>query len=165
MLKCNSVANMQPRGCDNGSRSRDGVHGLFYATVIAVRRVAKSPRHNTILRDQEERDMAKEDWKTVDRQALINAIGDEQGDIAWTYYENAKQAYREYKALRQIFEAQMQDAFAEKLPTGMELKFGYNYGKLSIAVGPVSERKAQPKAESESLGDWLQGQASQGHRC
>ncbi len=109
--------------------------------------------------------MAKEDWKQVTRETLTNAIGNEEADIAWTYYENAKQAYREYKACRNIFEQTMQDAFSGKLPSGMELKFGYNYGKLSIAVGPVTERKAQPKAESESLGDWLQGQANQGHRC
>lgn len=109
--------------------------------------------------------MAKEDWKTIDKQALINAIGNEQASIAWAHYEDAKQAYREYKALRQIFEAQMQACFEDKLPVSRELKFGYNFGKLSIAVGPVTERKAQPKADGESLGDWLAGQAASGNRC
>jgi len=109
--------------------------------------------------------MAKEDWKTIDKQALINAIGEEEANIVWGHYENAKQAYREYKACRQIFEEAMQAPFKSKLPSGQELKFGYNFGKLSIAVGPVSERKAQPKAESESLGDWLQAQAQSGQRC
>jgi hypothetical protein len=109
--------------------------------------------------------MAKEDWKQVDTQALRNAVGDIQGDHLWSMYEASKQAYRAYKAERDEFELAMQEAFKGKLPSGMELKFGYNFGKLSIAVGPVSERKAQPKAESESLGDWLQAQAQSGQRC
>jgi hypothetical protein len=109
--------------------------------------------------------MAKEDWKQVDAQTLAKAIGDEQAAHVWSMYEASKAAYRAYKAERDIFEQSMQGAFAAQMPTGMELKFGYNFGKLSIALGPVSERKAQPKAESESLGDWLQAQAASGQRC
>jgi|HubBroStandDraft_3_1064219.scaffolds.fasta_scaffold00002_10 hypothetical protein len=109
--------------------------------------------------------MAKEDWRTLDEQALINAIGTELGAVQWANYQASKEAYRAYKVTRDLFEAGMQDAFRAKLPEGVELKFGYNFGKLSIAVGPVSERKAQPKAESESLGDWLASQASSGQRC
>lgn len=108
--------------------------------------------------------MAKEDWRTLDEQALINAIGQQGATTAWGMYQTSKDAYRQYKALRNTFEGAMQSAFADKLPSGYELKFGYNFGKLSIAVGPVSEKKAQPKAESESLGDWLAGQAASGNR-
>ena len=109
--------------------------------------------------------MAKEDWRTIDEQALINAVGESMGHNVWTLYEASKAAYRRYKTERDEFELAMQSAFASKMPAGMELKFGYNFGKLSIAVGPITERKAQPKAESESLGDWLAGQAQSGRGC
>lgn len=108
--------------------------------------------------------MAKEDWKQVDELALTRAVGAELGTEAWALFQKSKEAYRAYKAERDTFEAAMQAAFADKLPSGQELKFGYNFGKLSIAVGPISERKAQPKAAGESLGDWLAGQAQGGHR-
>jgi hypothetical protein len=110
--------------------------------------------------------MAKEDWKTITEQSLINAVGNDQANSLWAAFEASKQAYLAYKAERQEFEAMMQKAFKDKMPTGMELKFGYMFGKLSIAIGPVSDKaKAQPKAESESLGDWLAGQASAGRSC
>ena len=108
--------------------------------------------------------MAKEDWKTIDREALVKAIGDASATDIWTAYESAKDAYRTYKLRRDVFEGAMQLAFADKLPEGMELKFGYNFGRLSIAVGPKTER-AKAKAETGSLSDWLAEQASGGHRC
>ena len=56
----------------------------------------------------------------------------------------------------------MQSTFGERLPEGQELKFGYNFGKLSIAVGEKRERKvAKAKA---SLTDWLAAQGQGGHR-
>jgi hypothetical protein len=109
--------------------------------------------------------MAKEDWKTIDAQGLVNALGQDKGEQVWGLFQVSKEAYRAYMNERKEFELAMQEAFANKMPTGMELKFGYMFGKLSIAVGPVSERKAQPKGESESLGDWLQAQAQSGQRC
>ena len=108
--------------------------------------------------------MAKEDWKQVDESTLAKAIGQSAAEQVWAQYQASKTAYRAYKAERDVFEMAMQEAFAEMMPAGQELKFGYNFGKLSIAVGPVTERKAQPKAESESLGDWLAGQAASGQR-
>ena len=109
--------------------------------------------------------MAKEDWRTLDKQALINAVGESMGHNAWTLYEASKAAYRRYKTERDEFELAMQAAFAAKLPAGMELKFGYNYGKLSIAVGPVTER-AKPKAQDAgTLSDWLATQAANGDRA
>jgi hypothetical protein len=109
--------------------------------------------------------MAKEDWKQIDKQALINAVGDTWAADIWEMYEASKAAYRAYKVQRDVFENAMQASFAAKLPAGYELKFGYNFGKLSIAVGPVTERKAQPKADSQELGEWLTEQANAGHRC
>jgi hypothetical protein len=109
--------------------------------------------------------MANDDWKQVDHAALIKAVGQDRADGLWALYENSKAAYRAYKAERDTFQAGMQADFADKMPKGMELKFGYNFGKLSIAVGPVTERKVLPKAESESLGNWLASQASSGRSC
>ncbi len=108
--------------------------------------------------------MAKEDWKQVDESTLAKAVGQDQAFVIWQQYQASKQAYRAYKEQRDAFEALMQTGFAEMLPAGMELKFGYNFGKLSIAVGPVTERKASAKAETETLGDWLAGQAASGQR-
>ena len=109
--------------------------------------------------------MAKEDWKQVDETTLANAIGVDEGAHVWALYQASKEEYREYKRQRDTFETAMQAGFADKMPKGMELKFGYNYGKLSIAVGPVTERKAQPKAESQGLGDWLAERAASGRGC
>ncbi len=108
--------------------------------------------------------MAKEDWKQVDESTLANAIGADEGAYVWALYQASKAAYRAYKAERDTFELAMQAGFADKMPAGMELKFGYNFGKLSIAVGPVTERKAAKAETSESLGDWLNAQAANGCR-
>jgi hypothetical protein len=108
--------------------------------------------------------MAKEDWKQVDAGTLAKAIGEREAAEVWAMYETSKEAYRAYKAKRDAFEAEMQLQFEAKLPSGMELKFGYNFGKLSIAVGPVTERKAAAKTETGTLTDWLAGQAASGCR-
>ena len=47
----------------------------------------------------------------------------------------------------------------------MRLEFGYNFGKLSVAVGPKRERKASKVADAGNLSDWLQGQAASGRGC
>lgn len=74
-------------------------------------------------------------------------------------YAEMKDAYREYAARKAEFEAAMQAAYGAKLPAGKELKFGYMFGKLSIAVGPARERKAgKGKAEQTTLSDWLNAQ-------
>ena len=109
--------------------------------------------------------MAKEDWKQIDELALNNSIGEDEGADVWALYQASKTAYREYKRQRDVFEIAMNMAFAEKLPAGYELKFGYNFGKLSIAVGPVTERKAAKAQDAGSLTDWLSTQAANGDRC
>lgn len=108
--------------------------------------------------------MAKEDWKQIDGQALAAAIGEVEGAECWALYEASKVAYRAYKAERDRFEAAMQEGFADKLPAGMELKFGYNFGKLSVAVGPVTAKAKAKSEQAGSLSDWLAGQAASGAR-
>ncbi len=76
-------------------------------------------------------------------------------------YQASKDAYRVYKAAKDAFEAAMQADYVGQLPAQAELKFGYMFGKLSIAVGPISERKVKAKPAG-TLADWL---AAQGERA
>lgn len=101
----------------------------------------------------------KDDWRTVDIDAELTERGK-------ALYLAAKDAYRVYKTARDAFEEYMQLANAEHMPEGQELKFGYNFGKLSIALGPISERKVKASAKpKQSLADWLAGQGKDGQSC
>lgn len=98
--------------------------------------------------------MANSDWNTVE----ISDLTEQNARL----YAEAKAAYRVYKVAKEAFEQAMQAGFAQHLGEGQELKFGYNFGKLSIAVGEKRERKvAKAKA---SLTDWLAAQGQGGHR-
>jgi hypothetical protein len=89
--------------------------------------------------------MASEDWNEVDVGELPEAIQHQYGQM--------KAIYRQYKAEKDVFEGKMQALYAGQMPEGRELKFGYNFGKLSVAVGEKREKKAaKPK---QSLTDWL----------
>lgn len=71
-------------------------------------------------------------------------------------YAEMKTAYRKYAEMKKSFEAKMQQDFADQLAPGRELKFGYNFGKLSIAIGEARDRReAKPK---QSLAEWLEAQ-------
>lgn len=96
--------------------------------------------------------MANADWNTVE----ISDLSERNREA----YLAAKEAYKVYKATRERFEQAMQDDFAEHLPAGHELKFGYNFGKLSIAVGPARERKAAKP--TQSLASFLAGYSASG---
>lgn len=102
--------------------------------------------------------MAKSDWREVD-------VASELSERAAGLYAEAKKAYRVYKEMRASFEQEMQDAFSEQLAEDEELKFGYNFGKLSIAIGEKRERKPKKAAEKGSLGDWLKAQRESGRDC
>lgn len=99
----------------------------------------------------------KDDWRTVDVDAELSSERKAQ-------YVAAKDAYRVYKIARDAFEQGMREDSAEHMPEGQELKFGYNFGKLSIALGPISERKVKASGKpKQSLADWLAGQGKDGH--
>lgn len=89
-------------------------------------------------------------WTNVDVTKLALTLQEQ--------YAEMKDAYREYAARKGEFEAAMQAAYGTKLPAGKELKFGYMFGKLSIAVGPARARKAGKAKEQTTLGDWLDEQ-------
>lgn len=63
-------------------------------------------------------------WTQIDTETLPTAIAKQ--------YANYKSAYAEMKAERKAFE----DALVAMLsvPTGKRAVFGYNFGKLSIAI-------------------------------
>lgn len=76
-------------------------------------------------------------------------------------YAEYKALYRKMKACREAFEASFQSA----APEGKRFVFGYNFGRLSIAVADDDKRarkSAQPKA---SLADYLAAQAASGRRA
>lgn len=88
-------------------------------------------------------------WVEVD----VNSLGTEDRKA----YEAYKEAYRETKAKREAFEASMQGM----APQGKRLIFGYNFGKLSVAV---VDAKDAPKAKPAkmSLSEYMRTMASQG---
>lgn len=93
----------------------------------------------------------KLDWSQVDVDTL------EAGDRA--RYDAYKDAYRVMKASREAFEQGMQ----AQAPQGMRLVFGYNFGKLSVALDAA---KDAPKAKSgvQSLSAFLAMQGAAGCR-
>ncbi len=96
------------------------------------------------------------DWTTIDPATLT--VEDQQR------YAEMKRIYRQYAATKRAFEDGLQEAFAEQLPNGSELKFGYNFGKLSVAVGPAKERK-QAKQATRTLTDMLADYDASGLRA
>jgi hypothetical protein len=62
------------------------------------------------------------------------------------------------KEARNNFEQSM--ASAVELPEGKRLVFGYNFGKLSVAV--VEDDKPKAKAGAQSLSSYLAGMTQKG---
>lgn len=100
----------------------------------------------------------KEDWRNVD-------IDSELSVQARELYDTMKAAYKAYSAAKAAFEYEMQLTAGQGLPSNMELKFGYMFGKLSVAIGPKRAEKAAKQADSgRSLADWLKDKAASGDR-
>lgn len=64
------------------------------------------------------------DWKTIDTATLATPIAD-----AFNAY---KDSYKDMKASREEFESLVAKSLG--LPDGKRVIFGYNYGKLSMAI-------------------------------
>ena len=78
----------------------------------------------------------KADWRVIDPETLPT-------DIAASY-QAYRDAYAKAKKAREVFECDM--TIAASLPATQRLVFGYNFGKLSIAVVP--DDKPAAKASS-----------------
>ena len=85
-------------------------------------------------------------WQEIDPASLPEAQG--------ALYTAYKQQYRAMKAARQSFE----DSFASAAPEGKRFVFGYNFGKLSMAVVEDDRKPVQPKA-TLSLAQYLAREA------
>lgn len=93
------------------------------------------------------------DWLTIDANSLPPIIKDK--------YDAYKQAYHAMKAARQDFEATMTEAAS--LAKGKRMIFGYNFGKLSIAVVADDRKPAKPKNNVLSLAVFLDKQSAAGY--
>lgn len=69
-----------------------------------------------------------------------------------------QEAYAKYRALRQEA-AKARDAFEgamqEGVPEGERMVFGYNFGKLSVAIVPDGRKATKPAKGATSLADYL----------
>lgn len=78
-------------------------------------------------------------------------------------YAEYKALYRKMKEAREKFEETVNEA--AKLPEGKRLVFGYNFGKLSMAVAEDDKRRARAAEPKASLADFLAAQAATGRRA
>lgn len=75
-------------------------------------------------------------------------------------YQGYKASYKTMKECREVFERTM--AEAAKLPQGRRMIFGYNFGKLSVAVVEDDRKAPKAKATTQSLSDFLKAAQSHG---
>lgn len=66
-------------------------------------------------------------------------------------YAEYKEAYRFMKELRTTFEDSMNSAS----PEGKRMVFGYNFGKLSVALVEDDRKVAKPKSATMTLADYM----------
>jgi hypothetical protein len=80
-------------------------------------------------------------WNTINTETLPTSIKDA--------YAGYKDAYRDMKEAREQFEAIITKAIAPA--AGKRVIFGYNFGKLSVAVVDDDKPASKPAAGSVSL--------------
>lgn len=93
-------------------------------------------------------------WSEINPDTLPAEIGQ-----AYALY---KEMYREMKAQRTQFETMLSDAAT--LPEGKRVIFGYNFGKLSVAIVDDDRKPAKATPAKQSLADFIASQASAGRR-
>lgn len=75
-------------------------------------------------------------------------------------YAKYKDIYRQMKEARQAFEDGMNKS--AELPEGKRLVFGYNFGKLSVAIVDDDRKPTKAQAPKQTLAQFLAAQAGQG---
>lgn len=88
----------------------------------------------------------KATWITIDPASLPTSIAKQ--------YDNYKEAYKEMKAERTAFEEALSSALSP--PKGKRVVFGYNFGKLSIAIVDDDTKAAAKPSGAVSLASLLQ---------
>lgn len=98
--------------------------------------------------------MAKQDanWVNIDIETL--------GSTGRKAYDDYKAAYKVMKDARAEFEAIM----GAGIPQGQRMIFGYNFGKLSVAVVEDDRKVAKAKAATQSLSEFLASAKAHGDR-
>ena len=101
--------------------------------------------------------MAKDNsavWSEINPDTLPQEIAQ-----AYALY---KEMYRAMKAQRTEFETML--SAQASLPEGKRVIFGYNFGKLSVAIVDDDRKPAKATPAKQSLADFIASQASAGRR-
>lgn len=98
---------------------------------------------------------AKQDaqWINIDVSTLTTAQS--------AAYRGYKQCYLEMKQQREAFELLM----SADVPSGERMIFGYNFGKLSVAIVLDDRKPKSAKAAPQSLADYLASRKDAGQQC
>ena len=101
--------------------------------------------------------MAKQDatWTELDPATLPNSVK--------VMYDNYKAQYKAMKEARLGFEFEM-GQFAQ-VPDGKRMIFGYNFGKLSVAIVDDDRKPAKATPAKQSLADFIASQQAAGRRA
>lgn len=75
-------------------------------------------------------------------------------------YDAYKAAYRAMKEAKLAFEESARGVIPA--PDGFEVKFGYNFGKLGIALAPVSDKPKPAAKGATTLAQWIAAQQAMG---
>lgn len=78
-------------------------------------------------------------------------------------YQAYKEAYRFMKSEREAFEEAM--AKAGEVAEGKRMVFGYNFGKLSVALVDDDRKPSKPKASQMTLAQFMAQANASGHRA
>jgi hypothetical protein len=78
-------------------------------------------------------------------------------------YSDYKRLYKQAREARQAFELHMAEDAG--LPAGKRMIFGYNFGKLSVAIVDDDRKAPKVKAGTQSLAQFLAAQAASGRRA
>lgn len=108
-------------------------------------------------------------WPRIGQHGVMDMA--KSNDAVWVELDPASLdagqsvAYEEYRRLRKLagvakgaFEQTMQVA----IPVGQRMIFGYNFGRLSVAVVANDRPASKPKATAKSLGDYLATMSARG---
>ena len=104
-------------------------------------------------------DMAKANqdavWTELNPETLPDSIA--------VQYIEYKSQYQRMKQARLGFETMLADA--ANLPTGKRMIFGYNFGKLSVAIVDDDRKPAKATPAKQSLADFIASQSEAGKRA
>ena len=84
-------------------------------------------------------------WSEINPETLPRSVAEA--------YAQYKEMYKEMKAQRMIFENML--AEVARVPEGKRIVFGYNFGKLSVALVDDDRKPAKATPARQSLADFI----------